>query len=102
MASGSMSLPAMWMARLEPSSYFSRASRRSSFSSSMGTQGQLSMANRRVSPGARPRAMNAASISSVPVPQQGSYSGCQGCHPLCKISAAASVSRSGASPFQVR
>ena len=46
--------------------------------------------------------MNAASTSSVPVPQQGSYSRCQGCQPDCRISAAASVSRMGASPFQVR
>ena len=72
MASGSMSLPAIWMGRLEPSSYFRRASRRISFNVSMGTQGHISMANFRVRPGARPKAMKAASMSSVPVPQQGS------------------------------
>ncbi len=56
----------------------------------------------RDSPGARYAAINAASIRMVPVPQQGSYSGCLGCQPLCSTSAAASVSRSGASPFHVR
>ena len=96
MASGSMSEPQMRISRLLASSYFSLASVRILRSSSWGTQGQLSMAKERVRPGARPRAMNAASTSSVPVPQQGSYSRCQGCQPDCRISAAASVSRMGA------
>ena len=102
MASGLMSLPDTFSGRVLPSSNFFRASARMASSAPWGAQGQASMANLRVRPGARFSAMNAASISIVPVPQQGSYSGCQGCQPLCSTSAAASVSRRGASPFQVR
>jgi hypothetical protein len=51
------------------------------------------------------QAICAASMAMVPLPQQGSYSGCVGggaSQPLAAIIAAASVSFSGASPLSSR
>ena len=66
----------------------------------------FSNAKRRRMPAGMRRAICAASISTVPLPQQGSYSGwgsspC-GSQPVAAIMAAARVSLSGASPLSSR
>jgi len=64
----------------------------------------FSKANRRRVPGAMLQAIWAASMAMVPLPQHGSYRGCEGssAQPQEAIMAAASVSLSGASPLSSR
>ena len=64
-------------------------------------QESCSMAKCLFRPGARPAALKAASTSMVPVPQHGSCRGIRGLQGLSSTSAAARVSRNGASPFHV-
>jgi hypothetical protein len=64
-----------------------------------------SKAKRRCRPGAMPQAICAASMATVPAPQQGSSSGpssARPCQPAAASMAAASVSFSGASPVSSR
>ena len=87
---------------MRPESNAACASSRRAANACTGMPPQDSMANARVKPGARFAMRIAASIISVPVPHMGSCSTMPGRQGERETSAAASVSRSGASPFHVR